>query len=73
MKNKKSKKFYALTEKQKRKDRRHKGWRWSVPKFYRQMFNDEFDAKCKQAMVNVLKGKEVEFPVFVKDIRYFYW
>lgn len=71
MKKNKNKKFYNFTEKQKRKDRTVN--RDLPPACYRQIFNDEFDAKCKQTLIKILQGREVEFPVFVKNIGWYYW
>lgn len=68
---KKNKKFYNFTEKQKRKDRTVK--RDLPPASYRQIFNDEFDAKCKQTLIKILQGKKIEFPIFVKNIGWYYW
>jgi len=71
MKKNKNKKFYNFTEKQIRKDRTVK--RDLPPASFRKIFNDEFDAKCKQALIKILQGKEVEFPKLVKDLGWYYW
>jgi hypothetical protein len=68
---KKSKKFHDLTQKQKRKDRSVK--RDSPPAYYRKMFNDELNAKAKQVLIKILNGKEIEFPIFVKNVRWWYF
>lgn len=71
MKTIKNKKFYNFTEKQKRKDRTVN--RDLPPATYRKIFNDEFDAKSKQALLKTMKGKDVNFPIFVKNIGWYYW
>jgi hypothetical protein len=71
MKTIKNKKFYNFTEKQKRKDRNVN--RDLPPAHFRKIFNDEFSAKCKQVLIKNLQGYEIEFPIFVKDIGWWYW
>lgn len=71
MKKNKNKKFYNFTEKQKRKDRTVS--RDLPSASFRKDFNDEYKAKRKQALIKILQGKEVEFPIFVKNIGWYYW
>ncbi len=71
MKTRKNKKFYNFTEKQKRKDRTVN--RDLPSASYRKEFNDEFKAKRKQALIKILQGRDTEFPIFVKDIGWYYW
>ncbi len=71
MKTRKNKKFYNFTEKQIRKDRTVN--RDLPSASYRKIFNDEFNAKCKHALVKILHGKEIEFPIFVKNVRWYYF
>jgi hypothetical protein len=73
MKEKKNKKFYNFTEKQKRRDRSNKPKLWSVPKDYRQMFNREREAKAKQVFIKILKGYKAEFDLDKKDVGWYYW
>ena len=74
MKNK-TKKFYNFTAKQKHRDRYKNGKQnWSVPAWYRKMFNRELKAKEKQATREINMGKEdVLYPVFKKNVRWYYW
>lgn len=73
MKNK-TKKFYNFTKKQKQRDRTKNGKQnWNAPSWYRKMFNDELKAQQKQTLRKILQGREVEFPVFKRNVRWYYW
>ena len=72
MKTRKNKKPYNFTEKQKRKDA---GVNRDLPSAsLRKIFNDEFKAKYKQVLIKKMAGNElIEFPVFVKDVNWWYF
>lgn len=71
MKPKKNKKFYNFTEKQKRKDRSAN--RDLAPRSFRKIFSDEFNARSKRALYRNLNVREVEYPVFKKNVAWWYW
>ncbi len=69
-------KTYKLTAKQNAKRRtraRYNHWRHNAPKSYREIFNWEFEAQCKQTLIKIKQGRETEFPVWVKNANYSYW
>jgi hypothetical protein len=62
---KKSKKNYARTEKQKRKDKTVKiiGW-YNAPKSFRKYYNKEFRNKCKQILYyNIINECDKPYPI----------
>jgi hypothetical protein len=72
MKNKKNKKFYNFTEKQKRKDRSLSRLDYA-PSSMRKIFNTEKKAKNKNALRKIFTGIEVEFQHEKKNVNWWYF